>query len=174
MNTFSELLNNTTPTRTNNQNDEEQLIQSNAMIQTQLKMTYLMMERIPAKTIQMAKQILSQSASYYCSNDDKLGVDAEAEAISFNPHLGAAKSAAALATLHLLSVTLSSSSSTTKDNALTLLWLIDLYFESKAKLLHSQLQQLIVDQTETAEDILSKIVLILQYDVILHPLSILY
>jgi hypothetical protein len=119
----------------------------------QLKMTYLHVETIPARSLRMAKTILLQAAS--------------------NAH----RSAAALCTLSLMHVP--------KPGAVPLL---DLYFDSKAKLLQSLLNQLIttsnnpimspsaqnqqVVQTDNAEMILSQIVAILQYDIILHPYQI--
>ena len=123
------------------------------MIQAQLKMTYLHVETIPARTLRMAKTILLQAAS------------------------NAQRSAAALCTLNLLQVP--------KPGAVPLL---DLYFDSKAKLLQSLLNQLVttnnnplmspsarrevVVETENAEAILSQIVAILQHDSILHPYQI--
>jgi len=89
----------------------------------------------------------------------------------------AQRSASALCTLNLMQVP--------KPGAVPLL---DLYFDSKAKLLHSLLNQLvttnrnpllspsaaqqIVVETDNAEAILSQIVAILQHDIILHPYRI--
>ena len=123
------------------------------MILTQLKMTYLHMETIPARTLRMAKEIILKAAA------------------------NAQLSAAALCTMNLMQVP--------KPGAVTLL---DLYFDSKAKLLQTLLNQLVttnnnplmspsaqrqvVVQTDNAEAILSQIVAILQHDIILHPYQI--
>ena len=123
------------------------------VIVTQMKMTYLYMEAIPARTIRVAKRLLSVAAG----ND---GADAK---------MGAQRSASALSTLDLLKV------NKPVDRAIPLL---DLYFDSKAKLLQSLLSQLTLPageskiQTETAEHVLSEIVSILQHDIILHPYQI--
>ena len=123
------------------------------MILTQLKMTYLHMETIPARTLRMAKEILLKAAA------------------------NAQLSAAALCTMNLMQVP--------KPGAVALL---DLYFDSKAKLLQILLNQLVttnnnplmspsaqrhvVVQTDNAESILSQIVAILQHDIILHPYQV--
>jgi hypothetical protein len=76
------------------------------LILTQLKMTYLHMETIPARTLRMAKEILLKAAA------------------------SAELSAAALCTMNLMQVP--------KQGAVTL---VDLYFDSKAKLLQTLLNQ---------------------------------
>ena len=123
----------------------------------QLKMTYLHVETLPVKTKRLAKRVLQSPAADGSTKDV----------------MGARQTAAALSTLKVLDV------HHTDENADELL---DLYFDSKAKLLQSLLDKLATsspsegNQTgdkdvdaENAEDILSKIVLILQYDIILHP-----
>ena len=126
----------------------------------QIKMTFLHVQTIPAKTVRLAKKILLRAAA---QNDDSA--------------LGAHLSAAALSSLDMLNV------QKPVDRAVPLL---DLYFDSKAKLLQTLLGQLathpstpkenkaVVDTvgTEKAEQILSQIVSILQHDIILHPFQI--
>lgn len=120
---------------------------------TQMKMTYLHVETIPARTIRMAKLLLRKAAAHD-------GADA---------NIAAQWSASALSTLDLLKV------DKPVDRAIPLL---DLYFDSKAKLLQHLLGQLITPtgdakiETEKAEQVLSEIVSILQYDIILHPYQI--
>jgi len=121
----------------------------------QMKMTYLHVETLPVKTKRLAKLVLQSAAADGSKKDI----------------MGARQTAAALSTLKVLDV------KRTDENAAELL---DLYFDSKAKLLQTLLSQLATTSSadggtdkdvdaENAEDILSKIVLILQYDVILHP-----
>jgi hypothetical protein len=125
----------------------------------QMKMTYLHVEALPAKTKRLSKIVLQSSAADSANKDDMV--------------MGARQTAAALSTLKILDV------KHTDENATELL---DLYFDSKATLLQSLLSQLATTSpsssdgsdnkdvdAENAEDILSKIVLILQYDIILHP-----
>jgi Vps51/Vps67 len=142
-----------------NQNDK--LLTLTPLLRTQLKMTYLHVETIPARTLRMAKLVLLENA-----------IDAQT-------------TAAAICTLNLLQLP--------KPEPVTLL---DLYFDSKAKLLQGLLNQLVttnnnssssnnissllspssqrhvVIQTDNAEAILSQIVAILQHDIILHPYQI--
>lgn len=123
------------------------------IIATQMKMTYLHVETIPARTIRSAKHMLSKPASHD-------GADAA---------MGAQWSASALSTLDLLKV------NKPVDRAVPLL---DVYFESKAKLLQNLLGQLTTPsgdakiETVTAEHVLSEIISILQHDIILHPYQI--
>ena len=127
------------------------------LLAKQMKMIYLHVETLPVKTKRLAKLVL-QSAAADGSNKDVMG---------------ARQTGAALSTLKILAV------KHTDENDTELL---DLYFDSKAKLLQSLLSQLATTSSdgptqtgdkdvdaENAEDILSKIVLILQYDIILHP-----
>ncbi len=124
----------------------------------QIKMTYLHVETLPVKTKRLAKLVL-QSAAHGTNDADTMG---------------ARQTAAALSTLKVLDV------KHTDQNATDLL---DLYFNSKAKLMQSLLNQLATTlssddpnqssdkdiDAEKAEDILSRIVLILQYDIIMYP-----
>lgn len=125
------------------------------LLAKQIKMTYLHVETLPVKTKRLAKLVLQSSAADTINKDG----------------MGARQTAAALSTLKVLDV------KHADENATELL---DLYFDSKAKLLQSLLSQLATTSAssdgddkdvdaENAEDILSKIVLILQYDIILHP-----
>jgi hypothetical protein len=137
------------------------------LLQAQMRMTYLHIQTLPTKIVRIAKGILNSSASFS------------------DPINGAETSAAALSTLDLLDI--HDEGNETKDRCVDLL---DLYFDSKAKLLQSLLSQLHTthtaatasnkeedntiknmssSSTNNAEEILSKIVMILQYDVILHP-----
>jgi hypothetical protein len=132
---------------------------TNTLLHAQMRMTFLHVQTLPAKIIRICKHILNSAASFGLDND---------------PKFGAQKSASALSTLDLLDI------NQTRDRPTQLL---DLYFDSKAQLLQSLLTKLSStfgttneSYTDTgannAEDILSKIVLILQYDVVLHPYQI--
>jgi hypothetical protein len=121
-------------------------------IQVQMRMIFLQVQTLPQKIGRIAKRNLLRSAS-----------------VGFkDPGLGAETSAAALSSLNLLNVT----PPPNRANHL-----LDTYFELKAKLLVSLLNKLSAPSQEdngagAAEGILSKIVLILQYDIILHPYQI--
>lgn len=121
------------------------------LLAAQMKMTFLHMQTLPAKITRLSRHILDSSASF-----------------GSTPELGAQKSAAALATLDLLDI---------GENRERIVQLLDLYFDSKAKLLQGLLNQLNAsnsdeDGTDNTEEILSKIVLILQHDIILHPYQV--
>jgi hypothetical protein len=73
---------------------------------------------------------------------------------------GSAASAAALAALHLLEKGTSAST------------LLETYFEAKAQLVMGLLQQLSVQEPESAEAILAQLLLLLQHDVLVHPYEI--
>lgn len=134
-------------------------------LQAQMKMTFLHVQTIPDKIARLAKQRLEGAASY--------GPLVEKQP----PVFGAQWSAAALSALDLLDRTV------VADPAQRATKLLDLYYDSKAKLLQSLLAQLHTTTATTegaanpdaaatpdnAEEILSKILLILQYDIILHP-----
>jgi hypothetical protein len=174
------------------------------LLEAQMRMIFYHVQTLPAKTIRMARHTLLQSASY----------GSQQQQAHFNPNVGAWPSAAALSALLLLhvptttttTITSAPSSGSTTDlittttmasnnnNKTRSAWWLDLYFDSKATLLQSLLQQLgnydsnnnnnsttnntnattttTNNNTNTAEDILSKIVLILQYDIILHAYQI--
>jgi Vps51/Vps67 len=123
--------------------------QMDDLLRAQMRMTFMHVQTLPAKIIRISKDILNQASSY--------GID---------PNYGAQRSASALSTLDLLDVGAFSDRS---------VHLLDLYFDSKARLLQGLLAQLTskekIDDSDAsnAEDILSKIVLILQYDIVLHP-----
>lgn len=121
---------------------------SNSMLQAQMKMTYLHVQTLPAKITRQSTKILDSAASF-----------------GSTPEFGAQTSASALATLDLLDIS-EKVDRTTK--------LLDMYFDSKAALLQGYLNELNPSNsddggTDNTEEILSKIVLILQYDIILHP-----
>ncbi|KAG7338416.1 Vps51/Vps67 vacuolar sorting complex protein [Nitzschia inconspicua] len=139
------------------------------LLEAQMRMTFLHVQTLPLKIVKIAKQILHTAATA----DGK------------DPNLGAETSAAALSALDLLEIR-----DEPKDRATELL---ELYFDAKATLLQDLLGQLhttpahatfkeddgaknatttLSTATNNAEEILSKIVLILQYDIILHPYQI--
>eukprot|EP00934_Nitzschia_sp_Nitz4_P002570 Nitzschia sp. Nitz4//scaffold19_size178191//153658//156897//NITZ4_002009-RA/size178191-processed-gene-0.88-mRNA-1//-1//CDS//3329540777//2560//frame0 len=127
------------------------------LLRAQMRMTYLHVQTLPSKITRISKDILQAAASY--------GPDA-----NLDPKWGAYQSASALSTLDVLDI------SPNRDRPVQLL---DMYFDAKATLLQDLLNDLNAanpaDQdanTEQSEDILSKIVLILQYDIILHPYQI--
>lgn len=119
------------------------------LVKAQTRMTFLHVQTLPAKITRISRHLLNQAASY--------GMD---------PNYGAQRSAFALTTLDLLEI------SAGTDRSVQLL---DLYFDSKARLLQGLLAQLTskenIDDSDASntEDVLSKIVLILQYDIVLHP-----
>ena len=130
-----------------------------SLLQAQMRMTFLHVQTLPAKINRISKYILNSAASF--------GLDDSAK-------YGAHKSASALSTLDLLDI------NQLRDRPVQLL---DLYFDSKAKLLQSLLTKLTSSKSEkeeeaadasaiNAEDTLSKIVLVVQYDVILHSYQI--
>eukprot|EP00581_Thalassiosira_minuscula_P016963 CAMPEP_0183712928 /NCGR_PEP_ID=MMETSP0737-20130205/7962_1 /TAXON_ID=385413 /ORGANISM="Thalassiosira miniscula, Strain CCMP1093" /LENGTH=1198 /DNA_ID=CAMNT_0025941665 /DNA_START=8 /DNA_END=3601 /DNA_ORIENTATION=+ len=143
-------------------NDEKK--RSPPLLETQMKMVYLHVQTLPGRTVKLARRSLLQSAA-------KHGVH------------GAYGTAAALSALDLLDVDrqkrLAEDASSSSSRAAKL---IDLYYNSKARLLNRLLNKLTLPSsisaadaasvTNAAEIILSKIVLILQYDVILHPFQI--
>ena len=136
-----------------------------SLLQAQMRMVFLHVQTLPARITRISMNILRASASY--------GLE------GWDPSFGAQTSAAALSSLNLLDV------NTKHDRIVQLL---DLYFNSKAELLKSLLSKLTTSGSGTgsssreepasdggahnAEAILSKIVLILQYDVIVHPYEI--
>lgn len=122
-------------------------------LEVQMRLTFLQMQTLPGKIRRISTKILIRAASY--------GVVTESGR-------GAITSAAALASMNLIE--------TDKDGNRAE-QLLNVYFESKAKLLVSLLGKLTTDEgftasNTTAEEILSKIVLILQHDVIVHPYQI--
>jgi len=147
---------------------------NNAVLELQMKMIYLHMQSMPLRTIQMAKTILS---------------------LPSQQHQDCRTAARALSAIHLLHLPSSDLDTTQRGNPL-----MDLYFESKAKLIHGLLDDLSspshdkstssplissvtpslsegdmkysLEAADVAEQIISKIVLILQYDIILFPYQI--
>lgn len=121
------------------------------LLEVQIRMTFLQMQTLPDRIRRTANGILARAASYGVSD----------------PSLGAQSSAAALGSLHFLEM------EKIEDRAERLL---SSYFESKAKLLVSLLGKLTSSNDETAtnnaEEILSKIVLILQHDIVVHSYQI--
>lgn len=124
------------------------------VLEAQLRTTFLQVQTLPDKVRRLARGVLARSASYG-------GPD---------PALGAQRSAAALASLHGLGT-----DGPGEDAAAAAAErLLTTYFEAKAKLLVTLLNQLTssLEQAVNAEEILSKIVLILQHDIVLHPYQI--
>ena len=152
-------------------------------LNAQIKMTFLHVQTLPDKVTRMSKQILEGAASY----GPLLKVAASSE--KQPPVFGAQWSAAALSALDLLDTTSPASANANRASRL-----LDLYYDSKAKLLQSLLAQLQTSSVGTTDaaattaaaadaktksaapdnagEILSKILLILQYDIILHPYQI--
>jgi hypothetical protein len=142
------------------------------LLQAQMRMVFLHAQTLPTRITRIATHILSVSASYKGCSSGK-----------WDPAFGAQMSAAALSSLDLLDI------NPRQDRIVQLL---DLYFNSKAKLLKSLLNKLLTSSSSStsggptsskseatvdggahnAEAILSKIVLILQYDIIVHPYEI--
>jgi len=122
------------------------------LLRAQMRMTFLHVQTLPARIARISRHILHQAASY-----------------DMDPDYGAQRSASALSTLDLLET------NKVGDRPGQLL---DIYFDSKARLLQGLLAQLAskekIDDSDAsiAEGILSKIVLILQYDIVLHPYQI--
>jgi len=140
-------------------------ITNSPLLETQMRMIYLHVQTLPTRVQKLARRVLLQSAA---------------------KHGGARGTAAALSALDLLDVGGQKNAVPTSGPsayaASRSMKLIDLYFESKAQLLNKLLNRLTLPTsvsvadatsvTNAAEFILSKIVLILQYDVILHPYQI--
>lgn len=134
--------------------------QMDDLLRAQMRMTFLHVQTLPAKITRISKHILNSAASFGSNISD--------------PKHGAQMSASALSTLDMLVTT------QTRDRPVQLL---DMYFDAKAQLLQGLLGKLTTSVSAkdkssgdsdaiNAEDILSKIVLILQYDIILHPYQI--
>jgi len=160
--------------------------QSHPLLQTQAKMIYLHSQTIPTRIVKMAKKLLLKPASFDLPTlylPEKLSKSEEAS------NYGAFLSASALSALDMLDIQSSITTATNQSHdSIRAVNLIDLYYESKAKLIHKLLNQLSSvdasssssggneDGTSTtlgeAEMIVTRIVLILQYDVILHPYQI--
>jgi Vps51/Vps67 len=127
-----------------------------ARLEIQVRMTYLQMQTLPDKICRLASSVLGRAASY----DNSL----------ISPSFGAVNSAASLSTLNSLEIR-------RKDHRAE--WLLNTYYDSKAKLLSSLLAKLSMPDrsntatgTHNAESVLSNIILILQYDIVLHPYQI--
>jgi len=156
-----------TQTTTNEQTNST--VHNDPHLHAQIKMIFLHVQTLPARTIKLSRrQLLLQSSS-----TSKTGCQIVASALS---------------ALNLLDV-----KKATGPESLKAAKLMDLYFDSKAKLIHGLLGQMSVptnskegsanipnglssyytpEATDQAEQIISKIVRILQYDVILHPYQI--
>lgn len=149
------------------------------VVQAQMKMVYLQMMTLPGKVTRIAKRNLLIPAVGENLGDNTTMVVVGSSSSS-SPLAMAEHSAAALAAMNMLDRT------TADDNRAVVL--LDVYFDSKAKLLMRLLEQLSVsnnsndmeettvntdtDQAADADAVLSKIVMILQYDIVLHAHAI--
>jgi len=166
------------------------LLQHDALLRSQIRMTFLHVQTLPVKITRISKRILHSAASFGSSlpGSERHGDGEAAVAVPLNPKYGAHRSAAALSALDMLTVQKQQSPS--HPSSSRPVELLDMYFDAKAKLLQSLLDQLNNNNnnsnngggggaagnrggsTNNAEEILSKIVLIIQYDIILHPYQI--
>ena len=141
------------------------------LLMTQIKMIYLHLQSIPLYTVQLSKQILIQQQQ---QQQDHI-------------HHHAHNTVMALSALHRLNVAFFQYDTKIRANKL-----LDLYFTSKATLIQSLLDQLTFTNYNNNDDdddddndnnsssgggddteqIVSKIILVLQYDIILHPFQI--
>lgn len=128
-------------------------------LEAQMRMIYFQVQTLPRRILMLSRSNLLEAASY---NTDS----------SFDPSMGAERSAAALAALDILSRHKSNDDPSAQNGHDRAAFLLDTYFDSKAQLLGSLFNQLTVKAADQAEGILSKIVLILQHDVIVHPYEI--
>ena len=129
-----------------------------ANLEAQIRMIYFQVQTLPRRILKLSRGYLLEAASY---NSDS----------SFDPAQGTELSAAALASLDILFRPKADDhgSLPAHDRAT---FLLETYFESKAELLGCLFNQLTVKAADQAEGILSKIVLILQHDIIVHPYEI--
>lgn len=160
--------------------------QNMALLETQMKMIYLHVQTLPTRTVKLARKVLLKSGG------GDSGAHVTAAALSALDLLDIRRWQEQQQQQRQISVPRIIGSSDTLSSRATKL--IDLYYESKATLLNKLLNKLtlpdaghgvssslppsaasILDATSVtnrAEIILSKIVLILQYDVILYPYQI--
>lgn len=122
--------------------------------QVQIQMTFLQVQSLPDKIRRICLGVLARSASY------------DLPLLPITSCVGSSLSAAALVALDCLETTHTRGGKNNSE------YLLTTYFESKAKLLASLLSQLTIEEAANAETVLSKIVLILQYDIVLHPYQI--
>jgi hypothetical protein len=157
-------------------------LQQDVLLQSQMRMTFLHVQTLPVKITLIAERILNSAASF---NSFDEGNSTEAEPL--NPKYGAQRSAAALAALDMLTIQ-EENKQPQRNSSSRPIELLDMYFDAKAKLLRSLLDRLSTkgaanatktkkdndsrSNTINAEEILSKIVLILQFDIVLHPYHI--
>ena len=162
--------------------------QQDILLQSQMRMTFLHVQTLPVKISRIAKRILNSAASF---NSCENGGDDIEEVAPLIPKYGAQRSAAALSALDMLTIQ-EENQQLQRNSSSRPIELLDMYFDAKAKLLRSLLDQLSTtggstnvtkakkdngthgtgSNTINAEEILSKIVLILQFDIVLHPYQI--
>lgn len=160
-------------------------LQQDILLRSQMRMTFLHVQTLPLKITRIAKIILNAAASFSTCDEGN-----DSEVASLNPKYGARRSAAALSALDMLSIE-ENNQQLEPNSSSRSTELLGIYFEAKAKLLRSLLDQLSTtggtnivkrkkdndnqnpgSNTVNAEEVLSKIVLILQYDIVLHPYQI--
>mmetsp|Transcript_8617 Transcript_8617/g.16665 ORF Transcript_8617/g.16665 Transcript_8617/m.16665 type:complete len:1162 (-) Transcript_8617:3746-7231(-) len=172
------------------------LMQRDILLQSQTRMTFMHVQTLPVKIIRIAKRILHSAASFSSSHSyahthssserEREHKDDSEAVVPLDPKYGAQRSAAALSALDMLTIKQHQQSHSSSRPV----ELLDMYFDAKAELLQSLLDQLNNTSngkkdsgdhamgsnnggdTNNAEEILSKIVLILQYDIVLHPYQI--
>ena len=170
------------------------LMQRDVLLQSQTRMTFMHVQTLPVKIIRIAKRILHSAASFSSSHgythtpssSEREHKDDSEAVVPLNPKYGAQRSAAALSALDMLTIKQHQQSQSSSRPV----ELLDMYFDAKAELLRYLLDQLNSTgngkkdsgnhatggnsggDTNNAEEILSKIVLILQYDIVLHPYQI--
>jgi Vps51/Vps67 len=170
---------------------------TDTLLEAQMRMTFLHVQTLPSKITKIAKHILLHSSGVkYAEGLSSVGEtnrSGDKANVDVDPMYGAETSAAALSALDLLEIRLQGTAIDSNRSV----ELLDLYFDSKANLLQSLLNQLNTstlgqqqesggpdagsggkakamdgNSNDNAEMILSKIVLILQYDIVLHPYQI--
>jgi len=148
----------------------------NPLLESQMKMIYLHVQTLPDRTVRLSRRLLHRAAGSHPSGSAA----------------GAAMTASALSALDLLDPNRSQMSEDQRA-----VRLLDLYYESKARLIRGLLERLgrtedgagggeggavaagtsgastaAATSDEAADDILGRIVHILQYDILLHPYQI--
>ena len=169
------------------------ILPTNPLLNVQMKMIYLHVQTLPSKTVKLARKILLQSA-FSSSSSGGGGAQTTAAALSALDLLDITRWQQQQQQSQIPSSP-SRRGSDTSTSTTRATKLIDLYYESKATLLNKLLNKLTLPTgttttatsttgpsastsldatsvTNRAEVILSKIVLILQYDVILYPYQI--
>ena len=143
---------------------EGDLLRTDAPLRVQTKMTYLHVQTLPSRAVRAARRLLLRPSG--SSNRVGGGVG------------GVEGAARALSALNLLDP-----KRTATSDPLRAVRLVELYYDSKARLMRSLLGRLreggqdaagggAASSDADADEVLGRIVSILQYDVILHPYQI--